>query len=244
MLEYFSIGIASYPRRYESSLKQTSRPTEIPFKDQQMTFYKNIYKHFCSHLKASPFYMKQKKKCKGSTCQAIKRKGEALVKHTPYSAEAKVRLELHLYRLLGLRGLFQGEMYTFSYFLPFSIYRSWKAAGKFKYRKAVSKFPYFFLFLQVPNDQSQGPRRLRRRSEAACLLGIENTSPTGESFVSLLRLLCVVRESCLRRADHSSRGILQSVVCLTECDVISPTVRRSRPRMAVEPWKEKEKIPK
>jgi len=60
MSEYLFIGIASCPQRYESSLKQTSRPIEIPFKDQQMTFYMNIYKHLCSHRKASTFCMKQK----------------------------------------------------------------------------------------------------------------------------------------------------------------------------------------
>jgi len=29
-----------------------------------------------------------------------------------------------------------------------------------------------------------------------------------------LRLLCVVRQGSLRRADHSSRGVLLSVLCL------------------------------
>jgi len=67
MSKYVSIGIASYPRRYESSLKQTSRLIQILFKDQQMTFYMNIYKRLCLYLKSSPFNMKQKK-CKMSPC--------------------------------------------------------------------------------------------------------------------------------------------------------------------------------
>jgi hypothetical protein len=39
----------------------------------------------------------------------------------------------------------------------------------------------------------------------------------------------------LRRADHSSRGVLPSVVCLTECDLEISTMRRPRPTRAVEP---------
>ena len=42
---------------------------------------------------------------------------------------------------------------------------------------------------------------------------------TGGMDVCLLRVLCVVRERYLRRADHSSRGMLTNVcVCVTECD--------------------------
>jgi hypothetical protein len=33
--------------------------------------------------------------------------------------------------------------------------------------------------------------------------------------VSLLSVLCVVRQRSLRWADHSSRGVLPSVVCLS-----------------------------
>ena len=31
-------------------------------------------------------------------------------------------------------------------------------------------------------------------------------------------MFCVIRYRSVRRADHSSRGVLPSVVCLTECD--------------------------
>jgi len=30
----------------------------------------------------------------------------------------------------------------------------------------------------------------------------------------VLQVLCLVRQSCLRRADHSSRGVLPTVLCL------------------------------
>jgi hypothetical protein len=47
--------------------------------------------------------------------------------------------------------------------------------------------------------------------------------------VCLLWVLCVVRLRSLRRADLSSRGILPSVVCLTDCDHESSTTRRPLP---------------
>jgi hypothetical protein len=39
----------------------------------------------------------------------------------------------------------------------------------------------------------------------------------------------------LRQADHSSRGVLPTVVCLTECDRAASKMRRRRPSLAVEP---------
>ena len=47
------------------------------------------------------------------------------------------------------------------------------------------------------------------------LAGIVGSNPTGGMHVCLLWVLCVVRS--LRRADHLSRGVLPSVVCL-KCD--------------------------
>ena len=43
----------------------------------------------------------------------------------------------------------------------------------------------------------------------------------------------------MRRADHSSRGILPSVVCL-KCDREASIVREPRPTWAVEPLEEEE----
>ena len=51
-------------------------------------------------------------------------------------------------------------------------------------------------------SRSQWPRGLRRRSAAAHLLGLWVWIP----------LLCVVRYRSLWRADHSSRGVLSTVV--------------------------------
>jgi hypothetical protein len=47
--------------------------------------------------------------------------------------------------------------------------------------------------------------------------------------VSFLRVLCVVRYRSLRRAGHSSRGVLTNVVCL-KCVIAKPRkTRRPRP---------------
>jgi hypothetical protein len=45
--------------------------------------------------------------------------------------------------------------------------------------------------------------------------GIAGSNPAGGVDVFLLWVLRVVRQSSLRRADHSSRGILLIVVCLS-----------------------------
>ena len=48
-------------------------------------------------------------------------------------------------------------------------------------------------------------------------------------------MLCLVRYSCQRRADHSSSEVLPSVVCLTECDREASTVRGPELRANVVP---------
>jgi hypothetical protein len=45
------------------------------------------------------------------------------------------------------------------------------------------------------------------------LSGIAGSNPAGGMDVCLVWLLCVVRLRSLRRADHSSRGVLPTVVC-------------------------------
>ena len=47
------------------------------------------------------------------------------------------------------------------------------------------------------------------------LAGIAGSKPDGDMDVCLLRVWCVVRYRSLRRADHSSRGVLSSVECLS-----------------------------
>jgi hypothetical protein len=40
----------------------------------------------------------------------------------------------------------------------------------------------------------------------------------------------------LRQANYLSRGVIPSVMCLTEYDLETSTRRRPRPTRAVEPW--------
>ena len=61
--------------------------------------------------------------------------------------------------------------------------------------------------------------RVAARSKAwVCghsLAGIAGSNSAGGMDVCLWWLLCVVRQRSLRRADHSCRGVLPSVVCLS-----------------------------
>ena len=64
-------------------------------------------------------------------------------------------------------------------------------------------------------SRSRWPRGLRCGSAAACWLGLRvRISPWAVDF-GLLWVLCFVSYRSLRRADHSSRGVLPSVVCLS-----------------------------
>jgi hypothetical protein len=56
--------------------------------------------------------------------------------------------------------------------------------------------------------------------------GIVGSNPAGDMDVCLLWVLCVVRSRSLRRAGHSSRGVLPSVVYLNR---ESSTMRRPWP---------------
>ena len=61
-------------------------------------------------------------------------------------------------------------------------------------------------------SRSQWPRGLRRRSAAARLLGLWVRFPLG-AYLSVRCDCCfVVKHRSLRRADHSSRGVLSTLV--------------------------------
>ena len=47
------------------------------------------------------------------------------------------------------------------------------------------------------------------------LAGTVGSNPAGSMDVCLLGVMCVVRLRSLRRADHLSRGVLSTVVCLS-----------------------------
>jgi hypothetical protein len=74
--------------------------------------------------------------------------------------------------------------------------------------------------------RSQWPRRLSCESEPALLwVWIPPMAWMSVSVVSVV----VVRQRSLRRADHSSRRVLPSVVCLTKCDLEALIMRRPWP---------------
>ena len=57
------------------------------------------------------------------------------------------------------------------------------------------------------------------------------SNPAGGMDICLLRVLCVVRYRSLRRADHSSRGVVPSGVCV--CDRKGSITRRLWPTMGL-----------
>ena len=68
------------------------------------------------------------------------------------------------------------------------------------------------------------------------LAGIVSLNPARGMDVCVWLVLCIVRKRSVHLADHSSRGVLSSVVCLTECDHESLIMRRPWPTRAVVPW--------
>jgi hypothetical protein len=76
------------------------------------------------------------------------------------------------------------------------------------------------------SSRLQWPFGLRHRSAAAHLLGLRFRILPG-AWISVSCECCVLSSRGLRRADHTSRGVLLNVVCL-ECDSESLTMRRRR----------------
>jgi hypothetical protein len=61
----------------------------------------------------------------------------------------------------------------------------------------------------------EGYKILRSKSRKAMGTRLLVSNPAGDMDVYLLGVLCVVRYRYLRRADHPSRGVLPSMVCLS-----------------------------
>jgi hypothetical protein len=79
-------------------------------------------------------------------------------------------------------------------------------------------FPFFVSFLYIlRNNRSQWPRGLRRVYAAAYLSGLRVRITPGHVYLSVVSAVCYQVEVSVT-ADHSSRGVLPSLVCLTECD--------------------------
>jgi len=65
------------------------------------------------------------------------------------------------------------------------------------------------------------------------LVGIVGSNPAGGIYVCVLCVLCVFGYRSLRRADHSSGGVLLTVVF--QCNLETSTTRKHRSPRAVEP---------
>ena len=69
--------------------------------------------------------------------------------------------------------------------------------------------------------------------------GIVGMKPAEGTDACLVWMLGVVRYRFLCRADHSSRAVLPSVMCLTKCDGEASIMGDLGPLEAVKPWGEK-----
>jgi hypothetical protein len=104
----------------------------------------------------------------------------------------------------------------------------------YAYPKFSGLFPSSILWRQsgifwidLCNGRSRWPRGLRCVSVTARLLGFGVRIPPGGMDACFLWVLCVVRSRSLRRADHSSRGVLATVISWSLLDDEA---------LAVEPW--------
>jgi hypothetical protein len=61
------------------------------------------------------------------------------------------------------------------------------------------------------------------------LAGIAGSNPAGVIDVCILLVLCAVRQRSLRRANHSSRRVLQTAVCMYLYDREASKMRRPWP---------------
>ena len=104
-----------------------------------------------------------------------------------------------------------------------------------------SRTPNIFLSNELSGILWPIPLSARSMAWVCCcsLAVIAGSIPVGDTDICLLWVLCIVRYSFLRRADHSSSGNLPSVVCLS----VIVKLRKwggPGPLGAVVPWTKKE----
>ena len=88
---------------------------------------------------------------------------------------------------------------------------------------------YYSNFNPCPWCWSHWRRGLRAWVCGRSFVGITASNPAGGLDACILWVLCVVTYRSLRRADHSPKEILPSVVCVTECDREASTMKRPWP---------------
>ena len=90
----------------------------------------------------------------------------------------------------------------------------------------------------VINGRSQSPRGLRRGFVAARLLGLRVRIPLGHRCLSVVSVVC-----CQVKVFATGESLVQRcVVCLTECDLETSTMRRLRSTTSFEPRKQKQQV--
>jgi hypothetical protein len=87
-----------------------------------------------------------------------------------------------------------------------------RAFSRFSY-ESRSVWSFFLLVLAAvcTDGRSRWPRGIRFGSAAVRLLRLRIRMPPGARFLSIIIAVCC--QTSLRRADHSSRGVLPSVAC-------------------------------
>jgi hypothetical protein len=124
-----------------------------------------------------------------------------------------------------------------------SVLRYTYIAGLVNFEKglrwlALAETCYTIIEANEEGCRSQWRRCLWRGSAAAGLLSLWVRIPPGASLF-VCWVSCVIRWGYPRRADHSSRGVLPTVVCL-ECDLESSRMRRPSPALCVSSTENKE----
>jgi hypothetical protein len=85
----------------------------------------------------------------------------------------------------------------------------------FRFPCVSSLFVASYFYLSSILCRSLWPRDLRRGSAAARWLGLRVRIAPDQGCLSLVSVVCSQVEVSLRRADHSSRRVLPSAVCLS-----------------------------
>jgi hypothetical protein len=79
----------------------------------------------------------------------------------------------------------------------------------------VTKLQSKFNHIYAEFCRTERPRGLRSWVCGRSLIGIVSSNPAEGMYVCLVWVLCVIKYRTLRQADHSSRGVVRSVVCLS-----------------------------
>ena len=98
----------------------------------------------------------------------------------------------------------------------YSVFRGSVKGTGYPLHSAVSPFSSPPVRHRVPSHYLDSTSQSQAWICCGLLVWIAGSNPTGDMDVCLLWLLYVLGQMFLRRADHFSRGVLRTVVCLSE----------------------------